>query len=83
MSMNTRLDSWNVKRAADESERARVAELNAAPPRNDERLLAPVRVKVLRPFRLNGEPQKVGATVTLPKHDADSLCAIGRAELIT
>ncbi len=78
--LSQRLDTWNVKRVADEAERARVAELNATPPRNDERLFAPTRVRVLRPFLLNGEPQKVGAMVVLQKHDADSLCAIGRAE---
>lgn len=81
--LSQRLNSWSVKRAADEAERARIAELNGPIPKNDAALLAPVRVKVLRSFRVNGEPQEVGAVVTLARHDADSLVALGRAERIS
>ncbi len=53
-----------------------------AAPKNDPALFRPVRVRVVRPFCVGGQRQEIGSTVTLPKHDADSMVAIKRAEYI-
>jgi len=61
----------------------REAELrNGTLPKNDPRLAEPVRVKVLRPFRLGGQPVAVGDTVEVERFLADDLCAIGKAERV-
>lgn len=83
MSLASRLETWNIRRAADEAERAIAAELNGPVPKNDAALFAPVRVKVLRSFLLEGEPVPVGAKVTVPAYVARDLVALGRAELIS
>jgi hypothetical protein len=49
---------------------------------NDPRLLAPTQVHVLIPFCVQGKRVEAGQTVTLPYHDARSLAAIGRCELV-
>lgn len=82
MSLQERVRSWSIKRAADEIERERVAALNGAPPRNDPSLFAPTKVRCLRPFCVHGKDVKAGEVVMLAKHDADSLIAIKRAEKV-
>ena len=55
----------------------------APAPRNDPKLLAKVKVKVLRPFGLaGGRVAKVGEIVELPRYDAESLAAIGKVEIV-
>jgi hypothetical protein len=82
MSFYSRFKDWQIHQAAEAYERDRAAFLNSAPPRNDPALLAPTRVRVLKPFRLKGEPVAVGQIVTLERHDALSLQALGRCELM-
>lgn len=48
-------------------------------PKNDPRLLEPVRLQVLTPFCVGGKRQEVGTIVSLPRHDAAGLIALGRA----
>ncbi len=41
-----------------------------------------MKVRVVRPFCVGGKRVEPGEVVTLQKHDADSLIAASRAELI-
>ncbi|HEX7044491.1 MAG TPA: hypothetical protein VF203_07740 [Burkholderiales bacterium] len=81
MNFQNRFTNWLTHQATEAAERDRVAFLNTAQPRNDARLLAPTRVRVLRPFMVNGAPVKVNEIVTLERHEALSLRALGRCEL--
>lgn len=67
--------------AANEMERERKAILSK-PVNNDPALFAPTKVRVVRPFCIGGARVEPGEVVKLPKHDADSMVAIGRAELV-
>jgi hypothetical protein len=69
---------WNTS----EEDRERQRALNAPLPTNDPRLIAPTRVKVLRPFHVAGVPLAIGATTTLTRADADSMIALGKAQLV-
>lgn len=61
----------------------RFAGVDLAPaPRNDPKLLALVAVRCKRPFWLKGKPVAVGAVVQLQRHDALSLQAIGKVEIL-
>jgi hypothetical protein len=48
---------------------------------NAPALMAPVKCKALRPFYIGGKAVEVGTIVTLARHDAQSLAAIGKVEL--
>lgn len=80
--LKSRIRSFSIMRQADEAERERVAVLNGPPPKNDPALLTPVRVRVVRPFCILGERKDVGEIVTLQRHDALSMAAIGRCEIL-
>jgi hypothetical protein len=70
-------------RAHDDQERERMAILNKLPAPNPPELLVPTRCKVLRAFYLaGGKPAAIGDVVTLQKHDAESLAAIGKLEIL-
>jgi hypothetical protein len=73
---------WHQHQAFDQLERERFAELSKPFPGNPPELLAPTRVKVLRPFCVGGKPLAIGTTTTLPRADADSLVAIGKVQLL-
>jgi hypothetical protein len=45
--------------------------------------LQPTRCLVLRPFYVGGRRVKVDAEVTLPKHDALSMRALGKVKILT
>lgn len=70
-----------VRGQLEERERSRLQELRR-PVHNDQRLLAPTLVRVLKVFCVEGKPVPIGSTVTLAYHDAVSLQALGKAELL-
>lgn len=43
---------------------------------------APVKIRCLRPFYVNGKPLAVGEVAELSAFDARSLAAIGKVELL-
>lgn len=51
-------------------------------PKNDPKLLEPVKVRVRRPFWVGGKEAKIGDQVKLARHDALSLQAIGKVEIL-
>ena len=58
-------------------------EQNIPLPKNDPALFAPTTCTVLKSFWLNRQEMAVvGTVVTLPFHDATSLAALGRVELL-
>jgi hypothetical protein len=72
------------QREAYEREQLRLAYLRGPAPRNDPFLLELVRVRVLKRFGLGADRiAQLGEIVELPRHDAQSLAAIGRVESIT
>jgi hypothetical protein len=66
-----------------EIERDRLAILDKPPAPNPPELLKPTRVKVLRAFCVARARVEPGEVVTLPRADADSLVAIGKAQLVS
>jgi hypothetical protein len=73
---------FHVRRHIDDTERNRQAVLMAKPSPGDQRLFTPTKCRVLRTFCVQGQPVEIGSTVTLAKHDADSLAALGKVELL-
>jgi len=71
-----------MMRTFENEERARIALLNKPPAPNPPELLALVRCEARRPFFLAGKEVKVGEMVKLPRHDAQSLAALGRVRVI-
>lgn len=69
---------------AEDRERVRLNILNdpSRIPQNDLALLAPTRIKCLKAFFLHGKPIVAGEIITLESHDAASLAAIGKVELV-
>jgi hypothetical protein len=65
-----------------EREQLRAAYLRGPMPKNPPELIAPTKVRVLKPFHVGGEPAKVGQIVVLPRADAESMAALRKAELI-
>ena len=65
-------------------ERERIAELNRPAPHNlnAPKLFSATKVRVLKPFCVGGESLEIGATVELHAHDAHSLAAIGKCEIL-
>jgi len=53
-----------------------------APPVQDDRLFAPTKVRVLRPFCVKGKRCEIGTVTEVAYHVALDLKAIGKAELI-
>jgi hypothetical protein len=54
----------------------------APTPKNDPRLLKPVKVRVLRPFCVRGARVEPDQVLELPRHDATSLAAIGKLQIL-
>lgn len=50
---------------------------------NPPELLAPVRVRVLRPFCVQGARVEIGTEIELPRHVAVDLVTQGKAEPLT
>ncbi|MDC8451060.1 MAG: hypothetical protein LV473_22315 [Nitrospira sp.] len=51
-------------------------------PVQDPKLFEPVNVLVLRPFCVAGKPVKISEAVQVPRHLAQDLRALGKAEFI-
>lgn len=51
-------------------------------PKNDPELLRPVRVTVLRPFCVKGQPLEIGTAVALPRYVALDLIALKKAQML-
>ena len=51
-------------------------------PKNAPELLQPVRVTVLRPFCVQGQPLEIGTMVELPRYVAADLVALRKAEML-
>lgn len=50
---------------------------------NDQRLFTPTRCRVLKSsFCVGGRPVELGSVFELPRHDAESLKALGKVEII-
>ena len=75
------LDSWQIRRDS-EDERQRRAILNGPLPKNDSALFKATRCKVVRMFCMKGKPLPIGSECELPRHEALSLAAAGKVELI-
>lgn len=57
---------------------------NLAPaPVNDPQLFTPTHCRVIKLFCVSGKPVEIGSVITLPAHDAESLKAINKVEIIT
>jgi hypothetical protein len=71
-------------RAHEQIERERVAELQRPIPKNinPPELLAPTKVRVLRPFYVAGKVAGVGSVVCIDSFTARSLAAIGKCEVL-
>lgn len=83
MEFKLRFRNWQQAQAANEYEGQRTAFLKTAPlPQNPPSLFYPVRCKVLRPFYISGKPAQPGDIVSLPWHEAESLAAINKCEII-
>jgi hypothetical protein len=65
----------------EDRERARRQELARPPLHNDARLFTPTRCRVLKTFCVQGQLVPVGTTVTLARHDAESLAALGKVTM--
>lgn len=75
-------ERFHVRRQIDDAEAARRAILNAKPSVGDARLFTPTLVKVTGRFAVGGKPQELGSTITLPRHDAISLAALKKVEIL-
>ena len=51
-------------------------------PVQDPRLFTPTKVRVIRPFCVNGQRIEIGAQCEVPYHTALGLQAIGKCEII-
>jgi len=76
------LDSWQIRRDRSEDEQQRRAILNGPLPKNDAALFKATRCRVVRSFCVKGEPLLSGSECTLPWHDALSLKAAGKVEIL-
>ena len=75
-------NNWSPRQIVDDSERARLAELNKRPAPNPPALLAPVRIRVLKSFYACGRRLEVNEIVELQRHDALSMRALGKVKLL-
>lgn len=83
MSFQSRFRNWQITQRAQEHESNRINFLKtAALPQNQPGLFHPTKVRVLKSFCINGKPVEVGTIISLPWHDAESLKAIGKCEII-
>jgi len=70
------------RREAYEREQLCLAYVNGPLPRNDPRLLAPTRCRVLKAFGAFGRRVEPGETIELQYHDARSMAALHRVEIL-
>ena len=56
--------------------------MNAKPFRNDERLMKPVRIRVLKSFCVAGQTVSPGDEIMLERALAGDLAALGKCELM-
>lgn len=78
----TRFRNWARAQDAIDRERERVAFLNQPPPANPAHLLTPTRCRVKKSFYVRGTCILPSSIITLDRHDAISLAASGRVELL-
>ena len=74
-------DSWAIRRESEAEQQRRVI-LNTPLPKNDAALFTPTRCRVVRCFCIKGKPLPIGSECELPRHEAMSLKAAGKVELI-
>ena len=75
----SRFHNWQISREFEQAERDRVNFLNAPVPPNPPDLVRLVRVRVVRPFFVGGRRVEPSEIVELPKFEADSISATGKA----
>ena len=51
-------------------------------PKNDPELLRPVRVMVLKPFCVQGQPLEPGTMVELPRYVAADMITLKKAQML-
>jgi hypothetical protein len=74
---------WRQGHAYSALEAEHRAILHQPPAKNPPELLAPVRVRVLKPFGIGaGRVAEPGTMIDLPRHDAESMAALRRVELV-
>jgi hypothetical protein len=78
----SRFANWTRNQNAAERERERLATLNQPPPANPLHLTAPTRCRAIKSFYVRGHCVLPGTTLELERHEAHSLAAIGRVELL-
>jgi len=66
MNVLSKLESWQARQSSAEEERQRIAFLNKPLPAalNPPELIAPTRVRCLKPFCVGGKPVAIGAEAT-------------------
>ena len=81
--MSSPAKMWRWEQIAAAEEQARREAFMRPLPKNSPHLLEPVRCRVLKAFYLGGgRLAEVGAILELPRHDAESMQALGRVEVI-
>lgn len=81
--LELRVARFQAIRAVQDSERDRVAVLNAPPPKNPPALLAPATCLVLKAFCTEGRRREPGEIVTLTAFDAGSMAFLGRVKILS
>lgn len=83
--MTNLVTAWRAEQQqAYEREQLYAAYVRGPLPKNPPELLTPTRCRVLRAFFIAADKvAEVGAIVTLQRHDATSLAAIGKVEILS
>ena len=74
-------DSWAIRRESEAEQQRRVI-LNTPLPKNDAALFKATRCKVVRIMLHKASPFQSAQNCELPRHEALSLAAAGKVELI-
>ena len=80
--LQQRVQTWQVKRWADESEQERLAYLQKPIPPTPSEFLTPTKCRVLKSFCVAGKPLAVGDIVTIAAHVAQDMAHLGKAEIL-
>jgi hypothetical protein len=78
----TRFRNWTVAQAEVERERERLAYLKQPPAPNPAHLTTPTRCRAKGSFYVRGHCVLPGTILEIERHDAHSLAAIGKVELL-
>ncbi|HAS18010.1 MAG TPA: hypothetical protein DD641_00835 [Deltaproteobacteria bacterium] len=83
LSMKRKMAQWQTMQQANDYERQCLAILNGPLPKNDPRLFEKIKVKVIRPFYIDGVLQTPEMGIVLiARHIAEDMLAIKKVELI-